>query len=343
MSDVLPDEARLAAEIDRLKVAFPKTRELYREVCALLFFRFGITPTANRLYQLVKRGSMSTPTQVLGEFWIELREKSRVRIEHPDLKAELQAAAGELVATLWAKSTTSAQAALEALRADAEAEKASARNEVTSLQADLARTETALEQRTGALLAAQVRIQELEQAQAAAEATRQALETEIARQQDEIGARARALVQARADFSRELEKLRSDAELAEERLRAAEKRALLEIERERTIIVRFQKELGARAQELQQSELRQINELKKLEDQLGDARHRAGIVEGNLEAIRDANSAYVLELKALRERLVATVVGDREGRVTRLRGGAGRGDSGAVRKRRKPRAAIVEG
>src|SRR5258708_23093638 len=142
---VRPDEARLAAEIDRLKVAFPKTRELYREVCALLFFRFGITPTANRLYQLVKRGSMSTPTQVLGEFWIELREKSRVRIEHPDLKAELQAAAGELVATLWAKSTTSAQAALEALRADTEAEKASARNEETSLHAELARTETALE------------------------------------------------------------------------------------------------------------------------------------------------------------------------------------------------------
>ena len=44
MSDVLPDEVRLTAEIDRLKAEFPKTRELYREVCALLFFRFGITP-----------------------------------------------------------------------------------------------------------------------------------------------------------------------------------------------------------------------------------------------------------------------------------------------------------
>ncbi|MFM0150974.1 DNA-binding protein, partial [Paraburkholderia sp. RL18-085-BIA-A] len=89
MSDALPDETRLAAEIGRLKADFPKTRELYREVCALLFFRFGLTPTANRLYQLVKRGSMSTPTAVLGEFWTELREKSRVRIDHPDLPADL--------------------------------------------------------------------------------------------------------------------------------------------------------------------------------------------------------------------------------------------------------------
>ncbi|MFM0213268.1 DNA-binding protein [Paraburkholderia sediminicola] len=303
MSDVLPDEARLAAEIDRLKAGFPKTRELYREVCSLLFFRFGITPTANRLYQLVKRGSMSTPTQVLGEFWVELREKSRVRIEHPDLPAELQAAAGDLVATLWAKSTTSAQAALEALRADAEAEKTSARNEVTSRQAELARTEAVLEQRTGALLAAQVRIQELEQVLAAADATRRALETEIARQQDEIGARDRALVQARADFSVELDKLRSSAELAEERLRAAEKRALLEIERERGVSARSQKELEAAARRAEQSETRHREEIQALQVQLGDARHRAGVVEGSLEALRNSNAAYVRELDTLRLQL----------------------------------------
>ena len=45
MSDALPavqpDEARLAAEIDRLKVEFPRTRELYREVCALLFLGYS--------------------------------------------------------------------------------------------------------------------------------------------------------------------------------------------------------------------------------------------------------------------------------------------------------------
>ena len=307
MSDVMPDEARLAAEIDRLKAEFPKTRELYREVCALLFFRFGVTPTANRLYQLVRRGSMSTPTQVLGEFWAELREKSRVRIEHPDLPAELQAAAGELVATLWTQSAASAQGALDALRAEVEAEQAAARNEVTSLQAELARTETALEQRTSALLAAQVRIQELEQAQATGEATRRALEAEIARQQDEIGARDRALVQARADFSVELDKLRSSAELAEERLRAAEKRALLEIERERGVSARSQKELEAAARRAEQSETRHREEIQALQVQLGDARHLAGVVEGNLEALRSSNTASTRELDALRLQLATTV------------------------------------
>jgi chromosome segregation ATPase len=307
MPDAVPDETRLATEIDRLKVDFPKTRELYREVCALLFFRFGITPTANRLYQLVKRGSMSTPTQVLSEFWVELREKSRVRVEHPDLPPELQAASGELVAALWTKSVMSAQAALESLRVDVEMEKASARSEVTSLQAELARTETALEQRTTALLAAQVRIQELEQAQAAGEATRRALETDIARQQDEIGARDRALVQARADFSGELEKLRGSAELAEERLRAAEKRALLEIERERVASARSQKELEAIARRAEQGETRQREEIHSLQAQLGDARHRAGVVEGSLQALRSSSATYAKELDALRLQLATAL------------------------------------
>jgi chromosome segregation ATPase len=272
---------------------------------------------------------MSTPTQVLGEFWSELREKSRVRIEHPDLPAELQAAAGELVATLWAKSTTSAQAALEALRADAEAEKASARNEVTSLQADLARTETALEQRTGALLAAQVRIQELEQAQAAAEATRQALETEIARQQDEIGARDRALVQARADFSGELDKLRSSAELAEERLRAAEKRALLEIERERVAGARLQKELDAATRRTEQGEARHRSELQAVQAQLADARHQAGVLEGSLVAVRDASAGYARELGMLRQQMTGAVAPRSSGR---------KGGSVTVPARKQPRA-----
>jgi hypothetical protein len=303
MSDVLPDEARLAAEIDRLKAEFPKTRELYREVCTLMFFRFGITPTANRLYQLVKRGSMSTPTQVLGEFWVDLREKSRVRIEHPDLPTELLAAAGELVATLWAKSTTAAQAALEALRIDAEADKASARNEVASLQAELVRTETALEQRTGTLLTAQVRIQELEQAQAAGEAMRQALETEVARQQHEVGARDRALAQARADFSKELEKLRASTALAEERLHATEKRALLEIERERTASMRVQKELDAATRRTEQGETRHRSELHALQAQLADARHQAGVLEGSLVAVRDASAGYARELGLLRQQM----------------------------------------
>lgn len=100
--------AEIAAEIEALRARFPQTRELYREVCALLFFRYGITPTANRLYQYVRKGSMATPAQVLARFWSDLRERSRVRIEHPELPGELRETAGELVLQLWARAQEAA-------------------------------------------------------------------------------------------------------------------------------------------------------------------------------------------------------------------------------------------
>ncbi|QBR03120.1 DNA-binding protein [Paraburkholderia pallida] len=305
MSDVPLDEIRLTAEIERLKSEFPKTRELYREVCALLFFRFGVTPTANRLYQLVHRGSMGTPTAVLSEFWADLREKSRVRIEHADLPEELQGAAGELVAALWKRATAAAQASLEALRVEVEQARQDAGASIAAMQGDLARTETALEQRTTALLAAQVRIHELEQAQAAAAATRGALESEVERLQQDGRERDSALAQARADFSAELDKLRAGTELAETRLQAAEKRALLEIERERTSNARLQRDLEAASKRAARAEESARAEIQSLQGQLGDLRHQAGLQEGRLETLRVAHAAQAQELDALRKQAAA--------------------------------------
>ncbi|MGQ7932467.1 DNA-binding protein [Paraburkholderia sp. D1E] len=298
---IQPDEARLAAEIDRLKGEFPRTRELYREVCALLFFRFGQTPTANRLYQLVRRGSMGTPAAVLGEFWTELREKSRVRIEHPDLPADLGAAAGELVSTLWARATASAEAALDALRDEVEAQRVEAQQAVVAARDELGRVETALEQRTAALLAAQVEIRDLDRAQAEGHAQRQALEAELARVQAALAARERELVAAREGFSRDLAKQREAAERAEERLRASEKRALLEIDRERNTATKLQKERDEATHRADRKDADHRRALETMQAQLGDARHQAGVLQGRLDAVQAESTRLQTEMMTLRE------------------------------------------
>ncbi|AJZ56579.1 hypothetical protein OI25_7518 [Paraburkholderia fungorum] len=301
MSDVLSPDAALAADIARLKTEFPKTRELYREVCALLFFRHGVTPTANRLYQLVRRGSMGTPTAVLGEFWAELREKSRVRIEHPDLPADLGAAAGELVATLWARATAAAGTALDALRAELEAQRAESQQAVIAARDELGRVETALEQRTAALLAAQVEVRELDRAQAEGHAQRQALEGELARISAALAARDRELHEVREGFSRDLAKQREAAERAEDRLRASEKRAMLEIDRERNTATKLQKELDEAARRADRKEADHRHALETMQTQLGDARHQAGVLQGRLDAIQAENVRLQAEMMTLRE------------------------------------------
>ncbi|MGF6573623.1 type I site-specific restriction endonuclease [Paraburkholderia sp. GAS333] len=300
-ADLSPDAA-LAADIERVKLSHPKTRELYREVCALLFFRYGITPTANRLYQLVRRGSMGTPTQVLGEFWTELREKSRVRIEHPDLPADLGAAAGELVATLWTRATASAATALDALRDEVESARADAQLSVTTARDELGRVETALEQRTAALLAAQVEVRELEKAQAEGHAQRQALEAELERSRAALTARDRELVEVREGFSRDLDKLREAAERAEERLRASEKRALLEIDRERSAAAKLQKELDETTRRVEQKEADHRRASEIMQTQLGETRHQAGVLQGRLDAVQAENTRLQSEIIALREK-----------------------------------------
>ena len=112
-------EAQIQADIALLREQITDTQELYREVCVVLFFRHGITPTANKLYQYVRKGSMSAPAEALAKFWENLREKSRIRIEHPDLPDALKTAAGDLVATLWTQAQDAAEATFASLRSEA--------------------------------------------------------------------------------------------------------------------------------------------------------------------------------------------------------------------------------
>jgi len=293
--------ADIAQEIDQLRAQFPRTQELYREVCVLLFFRHGITPTANRLYQLVKKGSMSAPAEALTRFWTNLREKSRVRIEHPDLPAELQSATGELAAALWTRAVDMAQgqlatAQLEAQRAvaDAQVRQAQAEAERDQLRQELTGSASALD-------GAQTRITELEQALAISVAAASTLQEQVRLAQQGEQQLQRALEAARHDFASELDKLRADGTLAQERLKAAETRALLEIDRERQAAARLQKELDAANRRAEQGVSRHSDDVQKLQGQLGNLRQQVGVLEGKLDALRTANARYVNDAAQARD------------------------------------------
>src|SRR5690606_28853597 len=96
-----PNESQILADVAQLRDRFSHTQTLYKEVAALLFFRYGVTPTANKLYQLVRKGSMSAPAQALQTFWEDLRDKSRVRLDVADTPEELQALTGDLLGRIW--------------------------------------------------------------------------------------------------------------------------------------------------------------------------------------------------------------------------------------------------
>lgn len=303
-------EVLIQSDVDALRTHISDTQALYREVCAVLFFRYGITPTANKLYQYVRKGSMSAPATALSKFWEDLREKSRVRIEHPDLPEGIRVAAGELVSNLWTQAQAAAQEGLDAFRADAQ-------TKVLEAQAKQADAERQAIDANGALVATQEmaraatdRALALGQELAAALAAKMALsqQLEVAAQQQT--AMEAALAEARREFTGELDKLRLALQRTEERSDAADKRALLEIDRERTIAAKLQKDLGelrkdqarwqsdaseARVhcrlvdQELQEaraSNQRQAEQIAQLKHELGASHSRATMLEQEIQRLR---------------------------------------------------------
>jgi chromosome segregation ATPase len=121
-------------------------------------------------------------------------------------------------------------------------------------------------------------------------------QVEIARLRSEVAARDRELATIREGFSRDLDKLRETAERAEERLRATEKRALLEIDRERGVVVKLQKEVDETTKQADQREADHRRAVETLQAQLGDARHQAGVLQGRLDAVQVMNATLQAQL-----------------------------------------------
>lgn len=296
----MPTEARIQADVEALRQRVSETQELYREVCTLLFFRYGITPTANKLYQYVRKGSMSAPAEALAKFWEDLREKSRVRIEHPDLPDSLKSAAGDLVVALWTHAQSAAQEGLAIFRREAQAvvlvarsAQAFAENERTAALVEQQRTVQAFQVATERSLT-------LERELAAEQGGKAELAVQLEAAGQRQAALETALADARHDFAVELEKLRQALQRSEERCEAAEKRALLEIDRERTAAAKAQNEVAQARQHQQDAEERHRSEMAQLQGDLGATRQNVGVAEGMLYEIRTRCQQQAEELQSLR-------------------------------------------
>lgn len=294
---------QLRVEIDRLRNQFPDTQELYREVCVLLFFRHGITPTANKLYQLVHKGSMSAPAEALRQFWADLREKSRIRIEHPDLPESLKEDAAALMASIWSKAQDAAHAGLESFYAQSQEQVQNAQNLLTQVEDERNSVAEELAHTTQSLQCALERIQELDRDLASTHATNEALTARlVAADKQRIDLEA-ALVLSRQDFASELGKLRHALEKSEYRCTEAEKRALLEIDHARTVSSKLQKELNQSRNMLQAANDNHQREIEQFQQKLTETHLKLGMSEGSIHELREANLRLLNDLESARKEM----------------------------------------
>ena len=236
-------EIEIQTEVDALKARFSDTRALYREVCALLFFRYGITPTVSKLYQFVRKGSMSAPTESLDQFWTELRSKARVEVDHPDLPDEIKGAAASAIAAIWRQASAAAREELHALREEAKAEVNTAQAELATARGLTDNLVDNIEIVRGQLAAANA---SADAARAELEAERRshvataARNQELQRQLTDLHASQES---ARVAFAAEMDKSRSAVTEAVKRAAVTERRALLELDQERQARAKAEKSL----------------------------------------------------------------------------------------------------
>jgi chromosome segregation ATPase len=112
--------------------------------------------------------------------------------------------------------------------------------------------------------------------------SRAAMEAQLVQAHADIAMLRQANDNARTDFTAEITRLSHETDLEKERLRVAERRALLEIDRERNLADKLQKELGVARTEFLKATEQHRGEHADLYREIGNMRERIGLLKGEL-------------------------------------------------------------
>lgn len=226
MSQPVLTESELHLAVEKLRSEHSNTLDLYKAVAALLFFQYDSTPTTNRMYQLVRKGSMSAPAEALRLFWQELRDRSQVRMEEADIPLGLKQTAGTLFAQMWEDALQYAKQITEQNNQAIYTQLALVEQESQQLAEQLQSTTHAHEH---ALLQFDALTQELAQKDEQIQA-QQAVSRELEKQKEALRAEKKGLEN---ELERTAQLHKDQLQLSEQRAADMEKYARLEIDRVR--------------------------------------------------------------------------------------------------------------
>jgi DNA repair exonuclease SbcCD ATPase subunit len=294
------DELKLIQDVESLRIQIPQTKELYREVCRLMFFRYGVQPTANKLYQLVRKGTIATPSQAVNHFWSELREKRSIDIEHPALPDSLREFASEALSTLW-------KGALEVARQNYQSKQLEVdggrqhthKHELDHYKSQLKHLEDQYSMQQRELEKTKKQLQEDEK--------RRLLEGQVLATQKELAItlqNEKAVLEASLknmgnEFTAEIKKLHSSLKLADDRFRKLEAKSNAEIERERQRSFKLESEIADLKKALLKEHAVTKDQTGKNQKLINELRENIGLIKGQLKESQRQQLAASNKLKQI--------------------------------------------
>jgi DNA repair exonuclease SbcCD ATPase subunit len=294
-----PLDTSLQDEVERLRILAPDTKALYREVASMLFFRFGIAPTANRLHQLVGKGSMTTAASVLARFWQDLRQHGRVRLEHPAVPEQLRDLGGNLIGQLWRSAFDQAHEDLAKARAELQDEAERVHRELAQTRQATSEAEARVEQLAGIVQDLKTEIAKRDAFVADRERDNAQLRAEVAALRSSLAERRDEVEESRQRLARDLEGLRVAIALTEERARGNERRALSEVEVARRAAASTVKTMGLERKRFEAEKLQDKKLLVKRGAEVEALRDRLARSEASLTQVSVQFKAEQAKLSAL--------------------------------------------
>jgi hypothetical protein len=303
MNTTMAIEAEITNEVEKLREQFPQTKDLYREVCGLLFFRYGIQPTANKLYQFVRKGTMSTPAEALNQFWFDLRERSRVQIDHPGLPDNLKQTAGDILSTLWKAAQDSANESYKTLTKDIMEKMAAAELGIQNIKVELLSKSEAYESlekelhfTKSLLVTAEKQISVDAEISANQKESLKTLQNEKALLEADLKA-------VRENFSSEVDKLHSSLKISDQRYQALESRALLDTDREKQLSMKLGKEIVDLKRALINEQSASKKQSVKFQLILNENTEKVGTLKGQLKECQRLHLISTNKLKQVENKL----------------------------------------
>ncbi len=120
-------ELNIQNRMDELRLEIANTKELYLKAAKVLFMEYHETPSPNRLYQLIKKGSMTTVVEVIKIFWQNIHTEMQHKMHIPNIPNNLQDITQSYVNNIWSQ-------ALNEARKEFEQQKDVLKNQIESLQ-----------------------------------------------------------------------------------------------------------------------------------------------------------------------------------------------------------------
>lgn len=247
---------------------------------------------------------MSAPAEALNKFWLELRDKSRVRIECPDIPENIALVAGDLITNLWNEAQKAAQAGFSDLVDNAAAEILQFKMQCENAEQEKVKIELLVTEIQTKLENALNQLSETENLHMADMVALAVKEKSLKTLENESAALKAAFISSTEGFSVEITKISSLMNKSEERFKSHEFKYLLEIDNQRQKALSLQKELSKISTLMKSEQSAYIKEIANLNKMNSLLNNRIGLHAGQIESLKLHRTKLTKQFKSAEKKLL---------------------------------------